>query len=146
MSTVTHTDRNVAVVTAVYERFNDGDIDGIVALCRDDAELLDVPSGGVFRGHDGIRNWMQVWKTAVPDSKTELTSIIADGDVVVTEHVGRGTHTGPLMAPDGEIPATGRSIELCFAEVFELQDGKIIRLRAYTDTMTFLRQIGVVQG
>lgn len=145
MRTETRTDRNVAVVTSLYERFNAGDIDGIVALCHQDVELLDVPSGVVFSGHDGIRNWMQVWKTAAPDSQTELTLTIADGDYVATEHIGRGTHTGPLVSPDGEIPATGRSIELRFAEVFELRNEKITRLRAYTDTMTFLRQIGVLQ-
>ncbi len=144
MSTMTRTDRNTAVVTSLYERFNADDIDGIEALCHPEVELLDVPSGVVFRGHDGIRNWMQTWKTAAPDSQTEVTSIIAAGEIVVTEHTGRGIHTGPLHSPDGEIPATGRSIELRFAEVFELRNEKITRLCAYTDTVTFLRQIGVL--
>ncbi len=137
------TQRNVEIVRSLYDRFNDGDLDGIVALCSTDVELLDVPSGMVFTGRDGVRAWMQAWKTAAKDAQTEVTSIIADGDRVATEHTGRGTHTGPIVSPAGEIPPTGRRFELRFAEVFEFRDGQIVRFRAYADTMSFLRQIGV---
>jgi predicted ester cyclase len=66
-----------------------------------------------------------------------------DGMAVATEHTGRGTHTGPFPTHEGEIPPTGRSVEVRFGEFFQLRDGKICLMRAYWDSATFFRQLGV---
>ena len=137
---------NAAVVRTVYSGFNTGDIDAVVALVTDDFVLEDVAQGLTFRGPAGGREWLSAWRTAVPDSLTEITSLIEQGDWIATEHTGRGTHTGPLRTPAGELPPTGRPIELRFAEIFELRGGKIARLRAYWDVATLLRQIGALPG
>ena len=97
-----------------------------------------------FHGPEGIKQWLTTWLTAAPNARTELSTVLADGDWVATEHVGRGTHSGPLLTPGGEVPATGRAIELRFCELFEVREGKVVRLRAYWDQMTFLRQLGLL--
>lgn len=140
------TQENADVVRSVYERFNAGDLDAAAATAADDFELLDVALGQTFRGPEGFRHWLEPWLAAVPDAHTEVTNLIAAGDWVVTEHTGRGTHSAPLLSPAGEIPPTGRRIELRFAEVFQMREGKIARLRAYWDTATLLRQLGLVQA
>ena len=43
----------------------------------------------------------------------------------------------------GAIPPTGKSIELKFAEFFVMRDDKIKTLRAYWDTGTLIRQLGL---
>jgi SnoaL-like polyketide cyclase len=58
--------------------------------------------------------------------------------------VGRGTHSGPFVTPAGTIPATGGSIELRFAELFEVSEGKIRQMHAYYDTATMMRQLGLL--
>ncbi|WP_281356135.1 ester cyclase [Arthrobacter mobilis] len=45
--------------------------------------------------------------------------------------------------PAGEIPPTGRHIELQIAEVYQFKDGKISLLRAYYDLATLMRQLGL---
>ena len=52
--------------------------------------------------------------------------------------------TGPLQTPAGTIPATGKTLQLRFAEVFEMRDGKIKTTRAYWDTATLMRQLGLM--
>ena len=65
----------------------------------------------------GCREWLQVFKTALPgsgrrdsdgrlaarrlrsrpaDARTQLLKLIVDGDDGASEHVGRGTDSGPF--------------------------------------------------
>jgi steroid delta-isomerase-like uncharacterized protein len=134
---------NVAVVRSVYEGFNARDMDKLFAALAPDFTLVDVPTGQTFTGAEGFMAWVQPFAVLAPDSMTEITHVIADGEWVFTEHTGRGTHTGPLVTPAGEIAPTGRSFALLFAEVFHLRDGKIDLMRAYYDFGSLLRQLGV---
>ena len=94
----------------VYSGFNAGDIDAVVALVTDDFVLEDVAQGLTFRGPAGGREWLSAWRTAVPDSLTEITSLIEQDDWIATEHTGRGTRTGPLRTPPANYrPAVGGS-------------------------------------
>jgi hypothetical protein len=79
----------------------------------------------------------------LPDAHTELVNVFAEGSRVAAEHVGRGMHSGPFVTASGTIPPTGRSVELSFAELFALRDGKITRLHAYYDSATMMRQLGL---
>ena len=54
-----------------------------------------------------------------------------------------GTHDGPLRTPTGEIPSTGRSIELEVVEVIGIRAGKIAAISNYWDSATLMRQLGV---
>jgi steroid delta-isomerase-like uncharacterized protein len=134
----------VSVVRELFEAFNEGDLDRCASLAATDFELFDGPSGQVFAGPDGLREWLGTFRTALPDARTELVSAFAEGDRVATEHVGRGTHEGPLAGPGGDIPPTGRRIELRFAELYEVRDGKLASMRAFYDSTTLLRQLGLL--
>lgn len=63
---------------------------------------------------------------------------------MATEHHGTATHTGPLRTPTGEVPATGRTLDLWFGETFEVRSGKLRRMRVYYDGATVIRQIGLM--
>lgn len=136
-------DDNKAVVQAIYDHFNRHDLDGAVSLVTADFELIDFAMGTTFRGPDGFRDWLQGHLTPLPDACVQVVSIVAEADWVATEHIGRGTHDGPLMTPAGEVPATHRSIELKVAEFFELRTGKVWRMRAYFDQGAVLREFGL---
>lgn len=129
----------------VYDAFNEHDLDRWLGAVTDDHRLEDVALGITFEGKDGLRQWAETWFAAAPDAKTEVLDVIAQGDWIATEHVGRATHTGPLVTPMGEIPPTGRRIELRFAELFHLRDGKIALMRAYWDSSTLMRRLGVIE-
>jgi len=137
-------DQNIATVRAVYTGFNTGDVPLLLSLVTDDFELVDVALGMSWHGQSGWGEWLQNWATSMPDAQVHLETITAQGDTVVTEHSGGGTHSGPLNTPAGAIPPTGKTIDLKFAEVFELRDGKIQTMRAYWDTGTLMRQLGLL--
>ena len=139
------TEANLVLVRGIYKAFNDGDLDRAVSGVSPDFELTDMAMGQVFRGPEGFRNWLRPWLTAVPNAQTELTNVIAQDDWVFTEHTARGAHTGPFASPTGEIAPTGRHIDLRCAEVFQVKNDKVVSVRAYRDTATLMRQLGLMQ-
>ena len=135
---------NARIAKVSYEAFNARDFDRAAALVSKDSEWLNVPLGMTLHGQEGYRQVVQGWATAFPDSRIEIGSMIASEEGVVTEFRGRGTHTGPLASPAGEIPATGRSVDIPFCDVLRIKDGKIISAHTYYDAATMMRQLGLI--
>jgi ketosteroid isomerase-like protein len=81
-------DNNAAVVRSLFEAFNDGDLVRAAATVSDDFELVDVAAGQTFRGPDGCRQWLEMFRTALPDARTELVNVFAEGDRVASETSG----------------------------------------------------------
>jgi len=133
---------NAEAIRSIYENFSRGDLDSILAILAPDLELIDLGIGMSFHGPAGFLQWLEPWEKGAPDGKAYLRTLIADGDSVATEHTHRGTHTGPFNTPMGTIPASNRHMEVKFAEIFTLRDGKIIGWIVYWDLVTFLRQLG----
>jgi steroid delta-isomerase-like uncharacterized protein len=134
----------VRVIQRMYEAFNRHDLDRVVAGVTDDFELFDVAQGETYSGPDGFRVWLETWLRAMPDVQAEVVNLLVEGDWVVAEHQGRGTQTGPLPGPNGEIPPTGRVLELQMALFFLLRGTKVARVRTYYNQVTQLRQLGVL--
>jgi steroid delta-isomerase-like uncharacterized protein len=111
-------------------------------MIAEDVEWTTVPTGETFRGHEGFRQFMEGWSDAFPDGRAEDTNVYVGEDFAVTEFVGRGTHTGTLRTPAGEIPPTERSVEWPLCEVYQIRDGKIVRGRTYFDAATLMDQMG----
>ena len=135
---------NITLVRVVFDGFNARDPERVAAICADDFVLEDIPAGLTLHGPTGMRLWLQTWLDAAPDAHAALERIFGDGDWVATEHHGTATHTGPLRTPTGEIPATGRALDLWFSENFEVRDGKLRRMRVYYDGATMMRQLGLM--
>jgi steroid delta-isomerase-like uncharacterized protein len=130
---------NATIVKRVYEAFNEKDLDRIASYAATDATATSMP----FDAKVGFREDFQAWSDAFPDGQIEVKTLVAQGDQVVAEIVGRGTHSGTLGGPGGDIPATGRRVELPLAEFFRLRDGKIVELRYYFDAFSMFRQLGI---
>jgi steroid delta-isomerase-like uncharacterized protein len=111
-------------------------------MIAEDVEWTTVPTGETFRGHEGFRQFMEGWSDAFPDGRAEDTNVYVGEDFAVTEFVGRGTHTGTLRTPAGEIPPTERSVEWPLCEVYQIRDGKIVRGRTYFDAATLMDELG----
>ena len=129
-------------VRSIYDSFNRGDLDAILAILAPGFELFDLGISRNYHGPAGFRQWLEPWDQGAPDGKAYLHTLIAEGDTVATEHTHRGTHTGPFATPMGVIPASGRRVEVKFAEFFKLKDGKIVSWVVYWDMINFLRQLG----
>ena len=116
-----------------------GDLDK--APYAEDAETSD-PSGK-YKGKAAILQSFKVWKTAFPQGTAEVTNQIALGDQVTSEVVYKATHTGPLVASTGTIPATNKPIVLKVMFISSFRDGLIQRERSYYDQADFMKQLGI---
>jgi ketosteroid isomerase-like protein len=82
--------------------------------------------------------------TAFPDMAVEVRTVIEQGNTVVLEAATRGTFTGPMATPQGEVPPTGLSYVAPLVAICELADtGLIAECREYYDTAAFAAQIGL---
>jgi len=131
-------------IRKLFDGFNSKDYDAIVALVADDFELIDCASGERYTGPEGARRNAEGWLMPFADVKVELLNVVTSGDWAVAEAVGRGTHTGPMQTPMGEVAPTGRKMELHFCSVIRVQDGKIVEERDYYDVMTIANQRGLM--
>lgn len=92
-------------------------------------------------------SYLQGFLDAFPDLHFELTHRIAQGDFVVVNWVGTGTHQGPLRTPSGDsVPATGRKGATFGSNTMEFENGKVLRNRSYWDMVAFLAQLGLMPG
>ncbi len=134
---------NATLVRRIYDAWNNRDWDTMTAAIDQDSELLSVPTGQTLRGPQGFLQYGQNWASAFPDGRVELTNVIASDDGAAVEFRGRGTHTAPLLTPMGEIPATHRSIDQSFCDVYRISNGRIRSQRAYFDVASLMQQLGV---
>jgi steroid delta-isomerase-like uncharacterized protein len=132
------------IIRKLFDGFNAKDIDAIEALAADDFELIDCASGEKYTGPEGARRNAEGWLTPFADVSVEILNVIASGDWAVAECVGRGTHSGPMQTPMGEVPPTGKEMELHFCSLIKVRDGKIVEGRDYYDAMTVVTQLGLM--
>ena len=133
---------NAAIVRELYAAWNKKDMDRVASLATADARVTSVPSGMKM----GFREDAEAWARAFPDGEIQAVNIVAQGDYVIVECVGRGTHNGTLKSPAGDIPATGRRVELPFVDCHRLRNGKITESRIYFDTGSMMAQLGLSAG
>src|SRR5437660_4224679 len=140
---------NIALFRSLFDLYNSHQsdpawLDKSVATFAADSTLIDVPSGRTLPGVDGYKQLVLFFAEAFPGSSTEITNMFASEDQVVVEFIGRGTNTGPLHMPTGDIPATGRAVEMRFCDVYRVRNGKIVNYRSYYDGLGFLQQLGLI--
>jgi predicted ester cyclase len=100
------------------------------------------------RGRANIKAFMTDFRRAFPDLEFWGTAdLIAEGDYVVGQWEGGGTHTGPAFGDFlvGSLPAaTGRTMRFTGTTVLRLKDGKIVEERGLDDGVTALTQLGLL--
>ena len=132
-----------AVVGRFYEDFNEGDLDAAVGAFAEDLETVD-PGMGTVHGIPPFREYLQTFKRAMPDARAIVEHICQSGDRVIVEGRFVGTHTGPLASPEGDIAPTGASVDLRFADVSRVIDGRIASYHTYYDQLGLLTQLGLM--
>ena len=135
---------NASIARSLYDRWNEREFDEVAGLMAADGEIVLVGSGTRFVGPEGSIDFSRMWADGFPDGKVTIDRTVAAGDTVVVEHTGKGTHTGTLRGPAGDIPATGRSVTLQLCDVHDIRDGKIRRVSSYFDSASLLQQLGVM--
>jgi predicted ester cyclase len=101
------------------------------------------------RGHASIKAFISGFREAFPDLNFWGTAdLIAEGDFVVAQWDGGGTHTGPAFSDflAGSLPAaTGRKLRFTGITVLRVENGKLVSEVGLDDGVTALHQLGLIQ-
>ena len=100
------------------------------------------------RGHKDIKAFMTDFRRAFPDlAFGGVADLIAEGDYVVGQWEGGGTHTGPAFGDFlvGSLPAaSGREMRFTGTTVLRLRNGKITEEKGLDDGVTALQQLALL--
>lgn len=140
---------NAALVRSLLDLYNSHPsdpawLDKSLALIAEDCEVVNVPSRMTYQGPDGFKQVSLFFADAFPGSCIEMTKLFATEEQVCVEFIGRGTNTGLLHLPTGDLPATGRPAELQFCETYRIRGGKIVSQHVYYDALGFMQQLGLI--
>jgi predicted ester cyclase len=125
------------------ELYNAGDLDGVMDLYAEDSTQL-MPDGA-FEGRSVIRDRLAKELAAFSGLAHRVISYVEEGDAFADEWVFVGTHTGPLVLPDGtELPPTGKRVEVPGMELVRVRDGKIVVDNMYYDNLAVATQLGLL--
>jgi predicted ester cyclase len=130
-------------VEATVQRYYDG-------VCARDAAAataslapgcrIEIP-GATLPGPPALAAWMDAFFTAFPDIQHRVAALDVVGDRASTTLEISGTHTGPLVAPDGTLPPTGRSISFRAVNELRVTGDRIDELRIAFDPGELMAQL-----
>lgn len=92
-----------------------------------------------IRGPDQMMEFLDATFAAFPDWHETLVLMVAEGDKVACITRGTGTHEGAF----GDVPATGKRVEIMNFIVHRIEDGKIAETWTGWDNLAFLMQVGL---
>jgi predicted ester cyclase len=102
------------------------------------------------KGREDIKAFMTDFRAAFPDLNFWGTAdLIAEGNYVVGQWEGGGTHTGPAFKDFliGGLPAsTGRKMHFTGTTILKVRDGKILEEIGLDDGVTALKQLSLVES
>lgn len=127
------------LVTEYIERvWNQGDAAALEDLTTPGFAYLlgDQPS----RDRMAMRDFVAATRSAFPDWRVEISDVIVDGNMAAVRWSGTVTHGGPFHG----LPATDRQIRVSGINMYRIADGKIAEEWEQTDSLSMLRQLGVL--
>lgn len=129
-------DRNMTALNA-------RDIEGYLANQQPDVEFV-LPGGVTLHGRDEIRHFIEAQWQAFPDGKLAFGEQVFAEDAAATELVFTGTHTGPMMTPNGPLPPTGTRVTIHSVAILKIKDGLIASEHGYSDQLEMMTQLGLM--
>jgi ketosteroid isomerase-like protein len=119
-------DSDVELVRRLFESFQSGSLEAVLALVHEDFVVAVPPSMSAepdtYEGHDGVRRYVAAFEGQLDDVRFELLEVIDAGDRVITRLrlTGRGA-------------TSGIEVEQSAVSVLFVRDGKIARIEPYPD-------------
>jgi steroid delta-isomerase-like uncharacterized protein len=134
----------IQAARGVVDAFNASDWERCKAALAPDSLYDEVGTSRRVEGVGDIIPCWQAWKEAMPDVKGSVMTAFATGNTVILEVTWTGTHTGPLVSPQGTVPATGKQQTTRASWVLNFDGGKIKASRHYFDMLSFMQQLGIL--
>ena len=141
MSTTTATLRET--IDAYNAAWNAHDVAAIGSMHAPDMVFENHTAGERAEGDEALEHIARIFD-AWPDIEFSTRRLYVRDDLVVQEWTARATHVKPLSR--GEITAepSGRAVEWVGMDVIPFEEGKIKRKDVYSDSVSILRQVGLL--
>lgn len=126
---------NTEVVERLTRAFEQRDIDAALPLLDPDVELVPIRAqleGASYRGHEGYRRVIADFEEDWEELRLAPERMHESGDHVLV--IGR-------MAAKGK--ASGVELDIRLALLYELRNGKVVRLESFSDLDEAMVAIGV---
>jgi hypothetical protein len=129
------------VAEAMIRAFNAHDLDAAASYYN--PQSLYLSPSGTGEGPQEITSFFALYFEGFPDLQiTPLNTTVCD-NVVVTEWVLTGTHSGPFLVPGGQvIGPTGRCVSVRGCSVRTIENRLALIHRVYYDQLELFSQLG----
>jgi ketosteroid isomerase-like protein len=88
----------------------------------------------VYEGIKGVRDFSHEWADAWDDWTIDVLALHDAGDKIVA-----------VVHQHGRAKATGIPVDMVFAQVWSLRDGKEVRMEGYADAAEALKAVGLAE-
>ena len=130
-------------IAAYNDAWNAHDIDRIGSMHATDMVFENHTAGECAEGEEALRHIAQIFESW-PDIRFQPRRLYVREDLVVQEWTATATHVKPLRR--GEIVAepSGKQIEWKGMDVIPFANGNVKRKDVYSDSVSILRQVGLL--
>lgn len=127
---------NTTIARRFHDAINAGKLEIIDELVGENfVEHEELP--GLAGGREGLRQFFAMTRAAFPDFSMVIEDMVAEGDKVFVRATMKGTQKGPFM----EIPASGKSMAVPFADVLRFEGGRAVEHWGIMDSGVMVRQL-----
>lgn len=131
------TDANKALVLRFINEVQIGKDLGLVDELFSPSLVNHSAAGVQKEWREGMKAALRVFFHAFPDLDVEVDLQVAEGDMVSTRKIFRGTHRGEFRG----VPPSGNKVEFVVVEFMRVRAGKIIEHWGMVDRPTLMDQI-----
>jgi steroid delta-isomerase-like uncharacterized protein len=133
-------EQNKAIVRRLFEEPWKGNLNVVDELTASDYVGHDPANPEPLRGPEGVKEFISTYRAAFPDARITVEQQLAEGDLVATRWIGRGTHQGELMG----IQPTGKQVTVSGLTISRLVGGKVVEEFQNWDTFGMMQQLDAI--
>ena len=122
------------------EVFGQGKLESVDELVAPDYVSHAPGDPELSRGPEDIKEIVRAYHSAFPDINFTVEKQVAEGDMVVTRWIARGTHRGEFMG----VPPSGNHIEVSGMSMDRISGSRIVENWNNWEALEMMRQIGAI--
>jgi hypothetical protein len=115
-------------VEALRKLEENEDVEALIEIHTRDCEVGNVSVPGIFRGHEGLREFWSSYRSTFGEMRSEFRNVFATEEGAALEWTTQGASNGDSIAYDG-------------VSILEIEGGKVRRFMAYFDTRDLIPQV-----
>ena len=132
-----------AAIARYNQAWNDHDLDAIMSMHAPDMVFENHTAGESAEG-EVVREHIGAIFETWPDIRFDTRRLYVRDGVVTQEWTASATHTNMMRRGDLVAEPTGRQVEWRGVDVIPFEDGLIKRKDVYSDSVSILRQVGLL--